>query len=162
MRAFLALLAAAVAAATITAGGSSASPPGETHLVISNNWQGLTFVVGLESCDLLGDVAFRDVDLTDHLNIWYTWVENGILANSTATYGGVINTPAGTYRVHGQSVEENGLWGLLGPFIGTDGHATIKGPNGVVSGAARFQDLLDWGPPEMDIIFTSIEVCKLK
>ena len=160
MRGFIALLTAAAAAVTL-AGGSKASPGDTTHLVTSNNWQGITFVVGLESCDLLGGVVFRDVDLTDHVNITYSY-DGNYLVNGTATFNGVINTPAGTYRVTGQSVEENGRWSILGPFIGTDGHATISGPNGVVSGAARFQDLTSWGPPEFDIVFTSVTACNLR
>ena len=46
------------------------------------------------------------------------------------------------------------------PFDG-EGHITIAGPNGVVSGDAVFVDVLD-GPPEWDFYFTDIQRCNLR
>jgi hypothetical protein len=164
VRKFLLLLAIAGAVMAGVAGSATALPGGTTHVVSSNNWQGLTFVLGLGSCDLFraadpSFLVFRDVNLTDELNVTF---EGGPLFvyNSTATLHGVINTPDGRYTVAGHFVEENNERSPGNAFIATSGHATISGPNGVVSGAAKFQDL--GGPPEFDLNFTSLTVCNLK
>jgi hypothetical protein len=164
VRKFVLLLAIAGAVVAGVAGSATALPGGTTHVVSSNNWRGLTFILGLGSCDLFraadpSFLGFRDVNLTDELNVTF---EGGSLFvyNSTATLHGVINTADDRYTVAGHFVEENNERSPENAFIATSGYATISGPNGVVSGAARFQDL--GGPPEFDLIFTSLTVCNLK
>jgi hypothetical protein len=161
MRTAIALAVAAVATA-VGAASISASPGDSVRLVTSNHWQGITFVTGLESCNLLGDSVFRDVDLTDEINITYVLDQGNYIVNGGASFHGVITTPSGRYTVAGHSVETDGMWPLLGPFIGTGGRATISGPNGTVTGEARFQDLTGWPPPEFDILFTGITSCHLR
>ncbi len=167
VRKFLLLLAIATAVVAGAAGSATAVPAGTTHVVESHHWQGLTFVLGLGSCGLFGAatdpfVAFRDVDLTDELNVSFSDFQGGplVVYNSVATLHGVIDTPDGRYRVAGHFVEENNVRGDPNIFIGTAGHVTISGPGGVVTGSATFRDL--GGPPEFDILFTSINVCHLR
>ena len=167
MRKVLLLLAVAGTVVAGVAGSATASPGGKTHLVYSHNWRGLTYVTGLGSCDLFhaadpSFVFFRDVDLTAELNITYELEADlpFLIYDSAATLHGVINTPDGQYRVAGHFIEENNERPPGHAFIATSGHATISGPTGVVVGAARFQDL--GGPPEFDLIFTSLTVCNLK
>jgi hypothetical protein len=160
MTKLIALAVVAIAAA-VGAAGVRASPGDTTHLVTSDTWHGITYVTGLESCDLLGGSVFTDVDLTDQINITYT-LNGSFLVNGVASFHGVINTPSGQYRVAGQSVEQDAVLSQLGPFVGTDGHATISGPNGVVTGEATFQDLTSFGPPEFDILFSNVTACNLR
>ena len=161
----LAAVAGAIAFAglgTGSAGASSAASGGETHLVTSNHWTATTFVTGLESCDLLGGFVFHNVDLTDQINVTYSTPNPLFLLNGVASFHGVINTPSGQYHVDGSSTARNVVTSILPPFIGTDGHATISGPTGIVTGRATFQDLLWFPPAEFDILFRSITNCKLK
>jgi hypothetical protein len=39
---------------------------------------------------------------------------------------------------------------------------TISGPGGTAVGRATFQDLLDFPPPEFDLLFTSVTSCQLR
>jgi len=166
MRRFLLLFAAAAAVVGAASGSATAVRAGTTHDVVSHNWRGITFVGGLGGCALFGPAsdpeAFRDVDLTDHLNVTFSDFQGGplLVYNSVATLNGVIDTPAGSYRVAGHFVEQNNVRDDPDIFIGTGGHATISGPGGVVTGAATFRDL--GGPPEFDVLFSSITTCHLR
>ena len=167
MRRFLLLLATVAAVVAGVAASATAVPPGRSHVVLSHNWRGLTFVSGLGACPIFGPtsdpfLAFRDVNLTDHLNVTFTDFEGGplLVYNSVATLEGVINTAAGSYRVAGHFVEQDHVRGDPDIFVGTSGHATISGPGGVVTGAATFNDL--GGPPEFDLLFSSVTICRLR
>jgi len=167
VRKLLLLLMVAAAVVASVAGSATAVPAGSVRVVSSKNWRGLTYVLGLGSCDLFGaadpaSVVFRDVNLTDHLNVTFTDFEGGPLQiyNSVATLHGVINSADGRYAVAGVFAEKDVRDPGGNAFIGTSGYATIVGPRGVVTGAATFRDL--GGPPEFDLIFTGVTACVLK
>ncbi len=67
----IAALAAAVAAAVVLAGGSAGASASTTlHYTFSTNWQGWTFVAGLDTCPLFGAASYLSeadggVNLTD-------------------------------------------------------------------------------------------------
>jgi hypothetical protein len=175
MRRLLLLLLTLVLASAVV-GGAAASAPGTQHAVFSNNWQGITFVGGLDTCPVFGDgieqliappysyYVFRDVDLTDQINEAITPVTPEPLAHfkAVATLHGVINTLDGAYTVTGGAFKEDRV-GSNAPwyFTGT-GRATISGPGGTVVGKARFTDLTSFPPQEFDLLFTSITACHLK
>lgn len=148
--------------------GATARTPGTQHPVYSDNWQGVTFVAGLDACPLLGatpdpNYVFNDVDLTDHVNSTYTPTANEPLyqIDSVGTVHGVINAPDGTYRVDGGGFKEDRVGDLAPLYFSGAGHVTISGPGGTVVGRAVFQDLLGFPPPEFDLSFTSITSCHL-
>jgi hypothetical protein len=79
-------------------------------------------------------------------------------------------------EVHGTMADANGnVFRVVGSFdeSGTtpfpefevafdgSGHITMTGPSGTLSGNADFVDVTE-GPPEWDVYFTSIEVCKIR
>jgi len=173
MRRLLIVLAVAAVAALVLAsafvGGATASAPGTEHAVYSHNWQGITFVSGLDTCPLFGAnpdpyYVFHDVDLTDHINSTYTLIPPGPLnqIDSVGSVDGVINAPDGAYTVAGGGFKEHRIDQLAPLFFSGTGHATISGPGGTVVGQAVFQDLLDFPPLEFDLLFTSITACHLK
>lgn len=149
--------------------GAAAGATGSTqHAVYSHNWQGITFVTGLDSCPLFGSTpysfyVFDHVDLTDHINSKYTAVADPLFQiDSVAALNGVINTPRGAFTVTGGAFREDRI-DLLDPlYFSGSGTATISGPGGTVTGQADFQDLTDFPPPEFDLLFTSITTCHLK
>ena len=152
----------------VCAGGAAASAPGTQHAVYSHDWQGITFVTGLESCPLFGPGAspfyvLSDVDLTDHINSTYSPIEDGPLyqIDSVGSVHGVIYAD-GTYRVAGGGLREDRTGDLAPLYFSGTGHVTISGPGGTVVGTATFQDLLDFPPQEFDLFFTSITSCRLR
>lgn len=170
----LSVLAIAAVAGLVLAsafvGGAAASPPGTQHAVYSNNWQGITFVSGLDSCPLFGATpypyyVFRDVDLTDHINSTYTPIppEDFLYQfDSVGSVDGVINAPDGTYHVAGGGFKEHRIDAIAPLYFSGTGHAVISGPGGTVVGQATFQDLLGFPPQEFDLLFTSITACHLR
>jgi hypothetical protein len=155
-----------LAAAGAFVGGATASAPGTEHYLVSDNWQNITFVGGLDTCPLFGATSYqsyvlRDVDLTDHINsTWTPDVEPVYQIDSVGTLQGVINAPDGAYTVAG-AFKEDRLGTFPWYFSGT-GNATISGPGGTVVGQALFQDLTSYPPPEFDLVFTSITACHMK
>jgi hypothetical protein len=174
MRRLLIVLAVAAAAGLVLAsafvGGATASPPGTQHAVYSDNWQGITFVSGLDTCPLFGATPYpyyvlRDVDLTDRINSTYTAIppEDFLYQiDSVGSVAGVINAADGTYHVAGGGFKEHRIDPLAPLYFSGTGQATISGPSGTVVGQAIFQDLLGFPPPEFDLLFTGITTCHLK
>ena len=151
-------------------GGATASPRGAQHTVYSNNWQGITFVNGIDACPVFGaaggpNYVFQSVDLTDHINGTSTPIPPDNFLNQFDSVGsvhGVINASDGTYRVAGGGFKENRTGPIAPSYFSGTGHLTISGPGGTVSGQAVFQDLLGFPPPEFDLLFTSVTSCHLK
>ena len=147
------------------AGAAAASPGG--HFVVSNNWRGITFVSGLDSCPLFGAKSspwsvFGNVDLTDQINVKYSpYIEPLEQLDSAGAVHGVINAPDGAYTVAGGGLKEDRLGNLAPWYFSGTGHVTITGPGGTVVGQATFQDLTEFPPLEFDLLFTSITTCHL-
>ena len=172
MRRLLMTLATATAAGLVLVnafvGGASASPAG-SHTVYSHHWQGITFVGGLDSCPVFGAgtgpfYVFRDVDLTDHINSTQTPIPPDnffVQFDSVGSVEGVINAPDGTYQVAGGGIKEHRSGSPDPPYFSGSGHLVISGPGGTVVGEGVFQDLTTFGPPELDLLFSSVTACHL-
>jgi hypothetical protein len=164
----LLLLLATLGLASVLVGGAYASSPGTEHFVYSDNWRGITFVSGLDSCPLFGAGAdpyyvFEDVNLTDHINSIDTDLNNSLFEiDSVGSVQGVINAADGTYYVSGGGIKEHRIGPTAPPYFSGTGHVTITGPSGTVAGTATFQDLLGFPPPEFDFFFTSVTSCQRK
>jgi hypothetical protein len=149
---------------------AQAAPSGAQHTVYSDNWQGTTFVTGLDACPLLGSnpdpyYVFFDVDLTDHINSTYTPIPPDDFLyqfDSVGSVHGVINAPNGVYHVSGGGIKEHRVDPLDPLYFSGQGEVTISGSRGTVTGQATFQDLLGFPPPEFDFFFTRITACSLK
>jgi hypothetical protein len=139
-----------------------------THFVVSNNWQGITFVSGLDSCPLFGATpyawyAFGNVNLTDQINVLTTpYGEPLEQFDSVGAVHGVINAPDGTYTVAGGGFKEHRLGDFAPWYFSGTGQVTITGPAGTVVGQATFQDQTDDPPLEFDLFFTGITTCRLR
>lgn len=150
------------------AGSATASPRATQHAVYSDTWQGITLVVGLDSCPVLGPnpspwYMFGAVDLTDHIDSTYTPATEPLYQiDSVGSVHGVIDAPDGTYRVAGGGLKEHRTDALTPLFFSGTGHVTISGPGGTVVGTATFQDLTRFPPPEFDLDFTSVTSCHLR
>jgi hypothetical protein len=148
------------------AGGADANPPASQQADYSHSWRGVTFVRGLDSCPLFGApprlYVLRDVDLTDRIRSAYT-PHNGPLfqIDSYGTVHGVINAPDGSYSVAGVELREHRIGDLAPRYFSGTGDVTISGPHGTVAGRATFQDLVEFPPPEFDLLFTRITTCNL-
>jgi hypothetical protein len=166
-RLLLVLATFGLAGAFVGGAYASTGTPGQGHFEYSDNWQGITFVTGLDSCPIFGGnpvpfYAFQSVDLTDHIDSTWTPIDGGPLytIKSVGSAHGVIDASDGTYHVAGGGFKENRT-GTFPLFFSGTGHATITGPGGTVTGTATFQDLLDFPPPEFDLFFTGINSCHL-
>jgi hypothetical protein len=147
--------------------GRAVAAPGTTHVAYSHNWQGITFVTGLESCPIFGASsafdAFPNVNLTDHIVSAFTPYDEPLYQiDSVGSVRGVIDAPDGAYTVAGGGFKEHRIDTLDTPFFSGSGHLTITGPGGTVVGQAVFQDLSEFPPPEFDLLFTSVTSCHLK
>lgn len=146
--------------------GAAANPPDAQHAAYTDRWQGITFVSGLGTCPLFGATStpwyvLRDVDLTDQVNSTYTAYREPLYQiDSVGSVRGVIHARNGTYTVGGL-FSEHRIDQLAPRYFSGRGHATISGPAGAVAGEARFQDLLDFPPQELDLRFTRITSCRL-
>jgi hypothetical protein len=165
----LSVLLATFGLASVFVGGAIASAPGALHSVYSDNWQGITFVSGLDSCPLFGAGAdpfyvFEDVNLTDHIDSTYTPIPPDDFLyqiDSVGSVHGVINAPDGRYTVAGGGIKEHRVDTLAPLFFSGTGQMTISGPGGTVVGKATFQDLLGFPPQEFDLLFSSVTSCHL-
>lgn len=164
----LLLLAAILVLGCVLVGQAAGSPRNSQHAVYSHNWQGVTFLTGLEGCPLFGSARypayeFETADLTDHINSRYTPATEPLFQiDSLATVSGVINTPRGAFTVAGGAFQEHRVDQLDPLYFSGIGAATISGPTGTVTGNAIFQDLADFPPGEFDFFFTDITSCHLK
>ena len=167
MRRLLVLL-ATFGLAGLFVNGAFASAPGTEHSVYSHNWQGITFVGGLDACPIFGAGAdpfyvLRDVDLTDHIDSTYTPYDEPLYQiDSVASLHGAIHAPDGTYHVSGGGIKEHRIDALAPLYFSGTGRMTISGPAGTVVGRGTFQDLLEFPPQEFDLLFSSITSCHLR
>jgi hypothetical protein len=149
-------------------GEAAGSAGSSQHAVYSHNWQGITFLTGLDTCPLFGSTPypfyeFDTTNLTDHINSKYTPVTEPVFQiDSVGTLNGLINTPSGNFTVAGGAFKEHRVDQLDPLYFSGSGIATISGPTGTVTGRAVFQDLTDFPPAEFDLLFTSITSCHLK
>lgn len=156
--------------ASASAAAAQASPSGAQHSTYSDTWQGITFVSGLDTCPIFGAnpdpySVFFNVDLTDHIDSTYTPVPPDdylYQIDSVGSVHGVIDAPGGIYHVSGGGIKEDRVAPLDPLYFSGEGHVTISGPTGVVSGRATFQDLLGFPPAEFDFFFTRIAACHLR
>ena len=114
-------------------GRAIASAPG-TGYVFSHNWQGITYLSGLETCPLFGATPYpwyvlRNVDLTDQISSTYTPSTDPLWQiDSVGTVHGVINAPDGRYTVAGGAFKEHRIGDLAPWYFSGTGLATISGP----------------------------------
>lgn len=147
-------------------GRAAASQPGTQHAAYSHDWQGITFVTGLDSCPIFGASssfeAFPTVNLADHIVSTYTPYQDPLFQiDSVGSVHGVIDAPDGAYTVAGGGIKEHRIDALAPLYFSGSGHVTITGPGGTVGGQAIFQDLTEFPPPEFDLLFTSVTSCHL-
>ena len=164
----LLLLAAILVLGGALVGEATGSARGSQHAVYSHNWQGISFVSGLDRCPLFGRIAdafyeFDSVDLTDHINSRYTPATEPLFQiDSVGSLNGVINTPRGAFTVAGGAFREHRVDQLDPLYFSGAGAATNSAPTGSVTRQAHFQDLTDIPPAEFDLFFTKITSCHLE